>query len=75
MIIENNMKPKLIFLCQIISCYAYEVLFSKHKGFLVFEVDQWRDATGHATIWDGAHCSDKCYFPIAQKAYLWILKN
>lgn len=52
-----------------------EVLLSKHKGILVFEVDAWRDATGHATIWDGAHCSDKCYFPLAQKAYLWKLKN
>lgn len=48
---------------------------AKHKGILVFEVDQWTDATGHATIWDGAYCSDKCYFPQSKKAYIWILKN
>lgn len=52
-----------------------EVLLSKHKGILVFKVNEWRDATGHATIWDGAHCSDKCYFPISQRAYLWKLPN
>lgn len=46
----------------------------KYKGILVFEVDAWSDATGHATIWDGAHCSNKCYFPIAKRAYLWELK-
>lgn len=48
---------------------------STHKGILVFEVDSWSDASGHATIWDGLHCSDKCYFPISQKAHLWTLKN
>ncbi len=52
-----------------------EISFSKHKGILVFEVDAWRDATGHATIWDGSHCSDKCYFPLSQKAYLWKLED
>lgn len=48
---------------------------SKHKGILVFEVDQWNDATGHATIWDGTNCSDKCYFTLSKKAFLWELKN
>ncbi|MFT6449680.1 MAG: hypothetical protein ACJAW8_002047 [Oleispira sp.] len=49
--------------------------FKEYKGILVFDVDQWTDATGHATIWSGAHCSDKCYFPISKKAYLWTLKD
>lgn len=49
--------------------------FSSYKGILVFEVDEWVDASGHATIWDGAHCSDKCYFPISKRAYIWTLKN
>lgn len=48
---------------------------AKHKGILVFEVDTWSDATGHATIWDGVACSDKCYFPQSKKAYIWTLKN
>lgn len=52
-----------------------QISFSKHKGILVFEVDSWDDATGHATIWNGSNCSDKCYFPLSNKAYLWELKN
>lgn len=49
------------------------IKFKAHKGILVFDVDQWTDATGHATIWSGLHCSDKCYFPQSKKAYLWSL--
>ena len=52
-----------------------EIDFSRKKGILVFEVDQWIDASGHATIWNGTECSDKCYFPISKKTYLWKLKS
>jgi hypothetical protein len=52
-----------------------EINFSKKKGILVFDVEQWTDASGHATIWNGSECSDKCYFPISKKAYLWELKS
>ncbi len=48
---------------------------AKHKGILVFEVDGWSDATGHATIWDGTNCSDACYFAKSKKAYLWTLND
>ena len=48
---------------------------SKHKGILVFEVSAWSDATGHATIWDGTNCSDKCYFTQSERAFLWTLKD
>jgi hypothetical protein len=51
------------------------LLLFKHKGILVFEVDGWSDATGHETIWDGVDCSDKCYFPLSKKAYIWTLKD
>lgn len=51
-----------------------ETDFNKKKGILVFDVS-WSDATGHATIWNGTSCSDKCYFPKASRAYLWVLKN
>ena len=44
------------------------------KGIIVFEVDAWSDASGHATLWDGTSCSDKCYFPLARKVMLWELK-
>ncbi|WP_082674149.1 type VI secretion system amidase effector protein Tae4 [Thiohalocapsa sp. ML1] len=50
-------------------------MLSSHKGILVFEVDTWNDATGHATLWDGAVCSDQCYFPLSKKAYLWKLTD
>jgi hypothetical protein len=48
---------------------------SKHKGLVVFEVNQWIDASGHATVWDGVNCSDRCYFTEAKRVYIWILKN
>ena len=48
---------------------------AKFKGIIVFEVDQWVDASGHATIWDGINCSDKCYFTQSKRAYLWTLAN
>lgn len=48
--------------------------FKNKKGFLIFDVN-WTDATGHATLWNGINCSDKCYFPKTSKAYLWELKD
>lgn len=49
--------------------------FENYAGILVVNVEQWTDATGHATIWTGVHCADQCYFPFADKAYLWSLTN
>jgi len=48
---------------------------STDKGILVFEVDGWYNATGHATIWNGIGCSDKCYFERSKKVHLWILED
>ncbi|MGR5150203.1 T6SS effector amidase Tae4 family protein [Photobacterium alginatilyticum] len=48
---------------------------SEYKGILVVDVDVWSDASGHATIWTGSRCTDSCYFPLANKAYLWQLKD
>jgi len=47
--------------------------FQTGKGILVFSVP-WRDASGHATLWDGHSCSDHCYFPQAKEASIWLLK-
>ncbi len=44
------------------------------KGIIFFEVDEWDDASGNATLWDGTICSDKCYFPLSKKVMLWELK-
>jgi hypothetical protein len=46
--------------------------FSNLKGILVFGVP-WKDATGHATLWDENFCSDHCYFPQATEASIWLL--
>ncbi|WP_425542118.1 hypothetical protein [Bowmanella denitrificans] len=42
---------------------------------LLFDVEQWTDATGHATVWSGTYCSDKCYFPLSKRAQIWVLKD
>ena len=47
--------------------------FKGLKGLIVFDV-HWENASGHATLWDGNTCSDHCYFPIASKASIWLLK-
>jgi len=52
----------------------YQERFKGEKGIIVFEIDAWDDASGHATLWDGATCSDKCYFPLSKKVMLWELK-
>lgn len=39
------------------------------QGLLVFEISGWTDAKGHATLWDGTHCYDKCYFNSAAATY------
>jgi hypothetical protein len=36
--------------------------FANKKGIIVFIVSGWRDASGHATLWNGSICGDKCYF-------------
>lgn len=52
----------------------YEKEFRGKKGIIIFDVDVWDDASGHATLWDGITCSDKCYFPLSKKVMLWILE-
>ncbi len=52
----------------------YQTELKGKKGIIVFEVDAWDDASGHATLWDGNFCSDKCYFPLSKKVMLWTLE-
>lgn len=51
----------------------YQTKFKDKKGIIVFEVEAWSDASGHATLWNGVTCSDKCYFPLSKKVMLWEL--
>jgi len=46
--------------------------FAGMQGILVFGVE-WMDATGHVTLWNGRACSDRCHFPIAREASIWLL--
>lgn len=51
------------------------------KGILIFTITGWRDASGHATLWDGSGCGDSCYFEHddsrvkTQKIEFWELKD
>lgn len=47
--------------------------FDNMKGILVFTVNGWSDASGHATLWNGNTCSDHCYFPMSSEASIWLL--
>lgn len=50
------------------------------KGVILFEVQGWSDAGGHATLWDGTICYDHCYFNesgaryVTTKANFWSLR-
>jgi hypothetical protein len=35
------------------------------KGIIMFEVQGWLDAKGHATLWNGDSCYDHCYFDVS----------
>lgn len=39
------------------------------KGVILFEIQGWSDATGHATFWNGLTCSDHCYFNSSSEIY------
>ncbi|WP_107312343.1 type VI secretion system amidase effector protein Tae4 [Burkholderia metallica] len=55
-------------------------VLSERCGLILFEVHGWSDASGHATLFNGSHCYDACYFnePGAtyrtRNAYFWSLK-
>lgn len=40
------------------------------KGVILFEVQGWRDAQGHATLFNGVNCYDHCYFNEPRETYL-----
>lgn len=39
------------------------------KGLILFEISGWSDAQGHATLFDGRHCYDHCYFNQPEALY------
>ncbi|MDX1529748.1 MAG: type VI secretion system amidase effector protein Tae4 [Gammaproteobacteria bacterium] len=42
-------------------------------GLLLFTVGGWSNATGHATVWNGRSCADRCYFPQSSHIAFWKL--
>ena len=54
--------------------------FEGKTGVVSFEVDQWSDATGHITLWDGEKCINEgpgrrdCYWEESSSVKLWELK-
>lgn len=51
------------------------------KGIILFEVQGWDNASGHATLFNGSSCYDHCYFNEpgvnyrTSKANFWELKK
>jgi hypothetical protein len=51
------------------------------QGVILFKVSGWIDASGHATLYDGSACYDRCYFNVAgttyttKAAYFWDLSS
>lgn len=41
------------------------------RGIIVYEVNGWTDATGHADLWDGTKCVYKGYGSISHKVHFW----
>lgn len=53
--------------------------FAGQKGIILFEVQGWSNARGHATLFNGSACYDHCYFNEREaryqtsKAHFWPL--
>lgn len=45
--------------------------FKGRQGVIIFEVEGWTDATGHADLWNGTTCRHHCYFNKASRVMLW----
>ncbi|ETD73123.1 hypothetical protein V757_00185 [Pelistega indica] len=45
------------------------------KGLILFELSGWSDAQGHATLFNGSICYDRCYFNEPGARYLTARAN
>jgi len=54
---------------------ATHAALADKRGIVLFDVGIWRDATGHATLWDGKRreCADTCYFLDSKVVDFWAL--
>ena len=44
-------------------------ILAGEKGIILFEVNGWSNASGHATLFNGVSCYDHCYFNEREAAY------
>ncbi|GLQ71506.1 type VI secretion system amidase effector protein Tae4 [Vibrio penaeicida] len=49
----------------------YKKEISGKKGIIIFEVNGWDDATGHADLWDGEDCVYASYDSSAHRILFW----
>lgn len=41
------------------------------KGIIIYEVNGWSDASGHADLWNGVNCVYQGYGDVSHKIYFW----
>lgn len=41
------------------------------KGIIIYEVNGWSNATGHADLWNGSSCVYQGYGDVSHKVYFW----
>ena len=41
------------------------------RGIILFDVQGWSDASGHADLWNGSTCEYKCYWGEASGVEIW----
>ncbi|MEO1656126.1 MAG: type VI secretion system amidase effector protein Tae4 [Pseudomonadota bacterium] len=49
--------------------------FLKRRGIIIFDVPDWKNATGHVTLWKDDKPADREYFEKATKVELWRIDS
>jgi len=49
----------------------HEEKLQDRKGIIIYEVNGWADATGHADLWDGNKCVYQGYGSVSHNVYFW----
>jgi len=49
----------------------YKKEINGRKGIIIYEVNGWSNATGHADLWNGLNCVYQGYGDVSHKIYFW----
>ncbi|MEM9032005.1 MAG: type VI secretion system amidase effector protein Tae4 [Pseudomonadota bacterium] len=49
--------------------------FMMRRGIIIFDVPEWKNATGHVTLWKDTKAADREYFAKAVKVELWKIPS